>query len=500
MPPSPFGLRQALALVLALTLVRLAVNAWADPLPLSGDEAQYWIYGEHLAGGYYSKPPLLPWLMRLSTEAFGHSAWAMRLPSVLLHLGIALCLLGIGRRLFGMAVGVLAAVVYLTMPAVTVSSMIASTDPPMLLGWALATYALLRALEVPGRGLGWWALAGFAVGLGLLGKYTMIAWVASAALVLALDPHWRRGVRGRGIAVAALAALLAFSPNLVWNALNGFPTIAHLSENADLAVGTGKPVLERAAELGEFLASQVGVFGPVAFALLLWLAVRPATWRDPRLRLLLGLGLPLLIAIAAQAWLNRANANWAAPVYVGFALVVAAWLVAAERRRLARVLVGVNLAILVAVVAVAQVNKHEPTSWSRLWDPFRLLRGVDRIGDEVAPLLQAHPDAWLLMTDRMLMANVLERTGWPLHRAVAWNPGGRVTNHFELVTAMPDDADATFVLVMSRGRPDPILARFEVAEPLLRTTVPTHADRSLDLVVYRLEGFRGYRGATDATD
>ena len=33
-------LRAVLALLAALTVARLAVNAWLDPLPLSGDEAQ----------------------------------------------------------------------------------------------------------------------------------------------------------------------------------------------------------------------------------------------------------------------------------------------------------------------------------------------------------------------------------------------------------------------------------------------------------------------------
>ena len=492
--PSPplIGPWAALGLVLALTVARFGINAGLDPLPLSGDEAQYWLYGEHLAGGYYSKPPLLPWLMRLATEAFGPSAWAMRLPSLLLHLAIALCLLGIGRRLFAPAVGAVAALVYLTMPAITVSSMIASTDPPMLLGWALATYALIRALEAPERGLGWWVVVGFAIGFGLLGKYTMIAWVPAAALVLALDPHWRGGVRWRGVAAAVLALLVTASPNLYWNAVNGFPTIGHLAENADLAVGGDRAWTERAGELGAFLASQAGVFGPVAFVVLVGLLAAAASWRDPRLRLLLGLGLPLLVAIAAQAWLNRANANWAAPAYVGFAVAVAAWLVAGARRGWWRALIGSNLAVLVAVVAVAQANKAEPASWSRLWDPFRLLRGVDRVGDQVAPLLAAHPDAWLLMTERMPMANVLERTGWPLERAVMWNPDGRVTNHFDLVTAMPDDPATPLLLVMTRGSAASIVARFDRHERLLAAPIRTHVDRSLDLVVYRLEGFRGY--------
>ncbi|MFW5680535.1 MAG: ArnT family glycosyltransferase [Pseudomonadota bacterium] len=481
-----------LGLVLALTAARLLVNGWLDPLPLSGDEAQYWLYGEHWAGGYYSKPPLLPWLIRLSTEVFGDAPWAVRLPSVVLHLLIALCLFAIARTLFDRATAWLAALLYLTLPAISVSSMIASTDPPMLFGWALATLALVRARTVPEANLHWWALLGFGLGTGLLGKYTMIAWLPAAALLLAFDPHWRRAVSWRGVGLAVIAALVAVSPNLVWNARNGFPTLLHLGENADLGQ-TARSLEERAAELGEFLLAQAGVFGPIAFVIVVLLLVRPAIWRDPRFRLLLGLGLPLLLAISAQAWLNRANANWAAPVYLGFAVAVAAWLVQTGRARLARWTIGLNLVAFVAIVLAAGLNAREPTPWSRLWDPFRLLRGMDAIGDQVGPLLYAEPDRHLLMTERMPLANVLQRTGWPLERSVAWNPSGRVTNHFELVTSMPDDPDARFLLVLTRGDPAPILARFREHELALRATIPTHADRGRELVVYRLAGFRGYR-------
>jgi len=479
-----------LALLAALTAARLIVNAWLDPLPLSGDEAQYWLYGEHLAGGYYSKPPLLPWLMRASTELFGDAPWAMRLPSVVLHAAIALVLFLLGRELFDRAVGAVAALVYLTLPAVSVSSMIASTDPPMMLGWALASLALVLALR--SRSLVPWALTGAAVGIGLLGKYTILAWVGSAALILILDPHWRRGVRGRGLALAGLAFLVVAAPNLVWNVQAGFPTFTHLGENADLAAGEAVPTVARAAELGDFVASQIGVFGPIAFAVLMWLVVRPASWRDPSLRYLLMLGLPLLLAIAAQAWLNRANANWAAPAYLGFSVAVAAWLVAEGRRRLTLALTAVHLVVFTLVVTAAALHRDEPSPYARGLDPFRKLRGVDRVASLAGPVLDQQPNAWLVMTDRMLMANVLEGTGWPLQRAVMWNPDGEIDNHFDLVTAFPTDPHATFVVVTRSGAPPGWLDRFAEHEPVLEVSLATHADAAFPLRIDVARGFRGY--------
>ena len=38
---------------------------------LYGDEAQYWQWSKELSFGYYSKPPLLSWFIRLITFVFG---------------------------------------------------------------------------------------------------------------------------------------------------------------------------------------------------------------------------------------------------------------------------------------------------------------------------------------------------------------------------------------------------------------------------------------------
>jgi hypothetical protein len=368
--------------------------------------------------------------------------------------------------------------------------MLASTDPPMMLGWALASVALVWALRT--GALGWWALTGAALGYGLLGKYTAVAWLAGAGALLLLDPHWRRGTRPGGLAVGVAALLVVTAPNLVWNAANGFPTVTHVGENAGLA-GAPPPLGDRLGELGDFVVSQAGVFGPIPFVVLLWLLVRPASWRDPAMRFVLVLGLPLLLAIAAQAFLNRANANWAAPVYLGFSVAVAAWLVAGARRRLTAATVGLHLLVFALVVTAAAAHRP-PSAFDRALDPFRKMRGVDAVAAAVDPVLAAHPDARLVMTDRMLMANVLEGTGWPLARAVMWNPGGEVENHWELVTAFPPDGAGRYVVVTTGGRPDGLLAHFAEARELTVERIRTHPDRVITLQIHLARDFQGYGG------
>ena len=51
----------------AITLARIILMAF-NRTDLFVDEAQYWLWGQDLAFGYYSKPPLIGWVIRGGLE------------------------------------------------------------------------------------------------------------------------------------------------------------------------------------------------------------------------------------------------------------------------------------------------------------------------------------------------------------------------------------------------------------------------------------------------
>src|ERR1700740_26791 len=93
-----------LAGVAAITGLRLVWLA-LQPADLFPDEAQYWVWSQQPAFGYYSKPPLVAWLIALTTMLFGDSEFAVRLSAPLLHAGAALFLYRTGARLYNRRVG-----------------------------------------------------------------------------------------------------------------------------------------------------------------------------------------------------------------------------------------------------------------------------------------------------------------------------------------------------------------------------------------------------------
>ena len=73
-----------LFILIFVTFVKIyALNI--SPLELSVDEAQYWHWSKKLDFGYFSKPPLIAWLISISTSIFGNEEWSVRIFSTIIH-------------------------------------------------------------------------------------------------------------------------------------------------------------------------------------------------------------------------------------------------------------------------------------------------------------------------------------------------------------------------------------------------------------------------------
>src|SRR5262245_42704718 len=169
--------------ILVLRIVGLALSN----AELYYDEAQYWAWAQEPAFGYYTKPPLIAWVIGATTSLCGDTPFCVRLPSPLMHFAISLVIYAIAVKLHSRRVAFWAALVYAAMPGTSISATLMSTDVPLLLFWSLALLALVYHVERPSLAAG--LAMGAAIGLGLNAKYAMIYFVLCYVIYAAVSPR-----------------------------------------------------------------------------------------------------------------------------------------------------------------------------------------------------------------------------------------------------------------------------------------------------------------------
>lgn len=465
--------------VFGLAAWRLILLA-TSPLGLHGDEAQYWVWAQTPDWGYYSKPPLIAWLIWASTALLGDTPFGVRASVPLIHAATALILMSLGRAMGGARAGALAAVLFASLPGISVSALLMTTDVPLLFFYAAASLCLWHALETDRWR--WWLGFGAALGLGILAKFAMgMLLVSLLASLLLLGK--RQSISASRVLGALGLAVLIYANNLLWQWNADFASFRHVSQDAKVE-GSGFNPLSAL----EFLGSQFGVFGPLLFAALLVLMARAI--RDRRHWFLTLLILPQLLTMTAVALLGEANANWAAMVYAPAAVLVALWL--ADAGRFTRpVLIGslaLHLSLAVAIPAVEPVTRL--TGIDLPGDPFRRLRGWDQMGEAIARIHATDPDAVILVEERMLFASLAFAIR-PMPDLAMWNPNRRIDNHFEMTASIERFPGRRFLLVAWSPEPTGIIPHFQSWRHEGAVSVPTGGGRLRRYHLHWLEGYRG---------
>lgn len=395
-------------------------GAWLDFAP---DEAQYWLWSRHLDWSYYSKGPMVAYLIAISTRLGRDTEFFVRLPAVLL--GVATCgfAYALTRRVFRRErVAVLVLLAYAACPLFAAGSALMTTDVPLTFFWVLAVFALANAVDAAGwRGWAWWLACGTSVGLGLLSKYTMAFFFVAGAAYLLISPRRRAQLASPAPYAAIVLSLVLFLPVVIWNASHHFVSLRHVATLAGLQTpGSGLDRLSLRF-FAEFVGGQLGVVSPLllcaaaaAAGRSAWLGVRRGS--DAHL-LVACFSLPLLLFFLLWSVGDRIEANWPAPAYATALIAAAAWwderfaqAPTTERRRLRN---GLAAALLLGllITAAAHFSALLPAVGIRLpprLDPTDRLRGWSELGQRVGRFLeQAGTPAPFLMAPSYQLASEL---------------------------------------------------------------------------------------------
>jgi 4-amino-4-deoxy-L-arabinose transferase-like glycosyltransferase len=400
-----------LLLILAAAALRIGYLAADCPIDLAPDEAHYWDWSRHPDWSYYSKGPLVAYLIRGSGLVFGglsrfltgSEMLAVRFPAVLCGslLLVAVFVLTVQtHRREALAFAVVA--VALTLPPLAAGSTIMTIDAPYICLWAWTLVLAWRA--VARDGLAAWLATGLLIGLGILAKYTMVLFIPSLGLFLLTSPEYRRQLVRRGFWMMTLTAALCCVPILIWNATHDWVSFRHVNSLA----ATNRPGWHWN---GPFVYVGVQVALLLGWWFVAWVnalvAHRPWREPDPGKCFLWWLSLPTFVVfLMFSVKTGGGEPNWPVTAYISGLVLAAGWLAEQVRsprpwyRRLAIAAVttacGTGLAVTLLghfshraypllTKVVGEPADERPAPLRRL-DPTCRLRGWRTLAAEVQRL------------------------------------------------------------------------------------------------------------------
>jgi 4-amino-4-deoxy-L-arabinose transferase-like glycosyltransferase len=278
--------KQLLRWLMGVAVGSLALRVWiAVAFPITGDEAFFYWWGVYPDWGYYDHPPMVGWLNALMRAFVADTAWAIRIPALLLPLALGAMLAWALWRID--PVRAAWAVLLFWLAPINWLNALITTDTPLIFWSVLSAACLMRAEQnkaLTGKTWLLYALSGLFLTFAFLSKYFSV--VLAGTYVAYFLAYRRERLHCLGLLV--LCALPGPLINLAWNMSHGWSNIMFnvYNRNQDAGFAWNKPLLY--AGMLAYLITPVGVF-------LSWRhrAALRQTWQQQRLLCLLVL-LPLL--------------------------------------------------------------------------------------------------------------------------------------------------------------------------------------------------------------
>ncbi|MBW9112064.1 glycosyltransferase family 39 protein [Rhizobium cauense] len=418
--------RLGLFIILGITLWRV-VTLHFDSTDLFVDEAQYWFWSQNLDFGYYSKPPMIAWVIRAMTELAGStSIYWIRLSGPLIHMATAIILMKTAKRLVGPKVEGWTGATFITLPGVALSSVFFSTDVVLLFFLTVALWAYFGLTEK--RSVGLALLMGFAFGCAFLSKYAILFVVPGGLVALILLPSAR--IAWRDFCISVVVALAVAAPNLWWNLAHDATTVRHTTSIAHWS----KLGIDFAGGLG-FFGAQFGVVGPIVFFALLWAVARGLRGKvDGREALLIWLSIPVVVLITLQALVAKAYANWGVTAYIA-GTILAVWLLERLWPKGLRLSLAIN-GTASLLFPLAAVFAHQLV----LPDGNEIMKrylGRSEISREAGELARQSATSIIVSDSRDLLADMFHTLRNDNVRIYAKPPVGAPDNYYEQTFALP---------------------------------------------------------------
>jgi undecaprenyl-diphosphatase len=283
-------------------------------IDLSGDEAHYWVWSKHPDISYYSKPPMVAYIIYISTHLLGDSEFSVRLPALILSILISFLIFKFAKKVFNdEKIAFFSFFILQILPLFSAGSILMTIDPPFVFFWALTIYFVYLSFEKENPN--YFYAAGITLGFSLLSKYTAIFLPFSIFLYLIISKKYRFYLKRKEPYLSFLISILIFSPVIFWNLKEGFVSFKHTIFLTKSESGSFFNI----KYFPEFIGSQLGVISPFIFSGILYSVIKgifSGIREKKEKELFLSMCfIPTFLFFLFLSFHSKIQGNWIAPVY-----------------------------------------------------------------------------------------------------------------------------------------------------------------------------------------
>lgn len=362
-------------LLLGLSLFR-AYYILHGSLDLSPDEAHYWEWSRRLEMSYYSKGPMIAYLIAIGTGIFGDNVFGIRFLAVVFSLLSSIYLYKLGRDMYDERIGAFSAIMLQIIPLYSAFGVIFTIDSPFIFFWIISLYLFWKAIKAEKKAT---ILLGLTIGLGLLTKYTMAFFYLCGFLFILIER--RDFLKRPDLYIAFIISLFIFSPVILWNAQHDWVTLRHTAGQAHIGEGLRLSV----KSLLEFVGSQIGVLTPILSVLIIIALIKNRM--DLEGRFLFWFSIPVIIFFTLKSLHGKVQANWAMTGYITGIIALTRLFfdrLGASGIQKGRWLRRVVIAGFVVAFLLMAIIHYPPPFLPVKLDPSSRLKGWKALGEEVS--------------------------------------------------------------------------------------------------------------------
>lgn len=306
--------KRVLLLIAVVVVLKLL---FATTTELGADEVYYWSFASKLQWNYFDHPPMVAWLIRLTTaNLFFHNELSVRLGAIICSSISTWLIFKLGTLINNPQSGWFAALLY---TASFYCSIVSGTnvmpDSPQMVFWLSSIILLIkisRSVEDRPSVNRLWYFFGLSTGLCMMSKvHGIFLWIGALLYVLFINREW---LKSRAVYFAALISLVIVSPIIMWNFQNDFITYKFHSARVN-PFGQGIDLLGFAKVIFGQAASNNPINFFLIYSSIIWVFKGSIPIEKREAKILLFCSIPLILFMLVVSLFMETFPYWPGPAY-----------------------------------------------------------------------------------------------------------------------------------------------------------------------------------------